>query len=80
MEPSISKCRYAVLQLAKPETDPKNDQYYVVYDRKACRLVDGTYAILQDALGVAQFFNADGPGDEDMAPDISHLLIYPRSK
>lgn len=70
--PSIAACRYAALQV-------KNSGY-VVYDRLMCRIVNGVFYVLEDALGVAELYN-EGHGPADMSPNGAALgLHYPTKR
>jgi hypothetical protein len=73
--PSIKECRFAVLQL-------KNEgEGYVVYDRLLCRIINGVFSYLGDALHVAQKYNEDPNSPQDMAPNGLALgLIYPEMR
>lgn len=55
--PTKHECRFAVLVLGKPQTEPGRPAH-VIYDRVLNRIVDGVYyGPPQDTLHVAQFFN-----------------------
>lgn len=68
--PSIARCRHAVL--------PLSTGGYVVYDRLLCRIVNGVYFHLDDALDSAQHYNEDGGAPQNMTPNgVALGLLYP---
>jgi hypothetical protein len=71
-EPQIKDCRFAALPVRDKTVG------WAIYDRLLCRIVNGVFARLEDALGVAQLYN-DGYGAPDMSPNGAALgLRYPK--
>jgi hypothetical protein len=72
--PSVEKCRHAVIPLNN------KDKGYAVYDRFLCRIVNGVFRHLEDALHCAQSYNEHPTASQDMCPNGDALgLVYPET-
>lgn len=76
--PPIAQCRHAALEVRTTDTRGESTSAYVTYDRLLCRIVNGAYACLEDALLSAQSYNERASAPQDMAPNGLALgLRYP---